>query len=150
MTSKAGRISQLIFLSPFLSLLLIAIVLGERIHSSAVVGLALSVGGLALSPAVNGRRGPTVKAERRRLQSQKSSSAITSAFAAASKEVTKPSTLPTMSLIAARTSSSLESVPSSRADLGAHQENILPALITNANPSAAQTATSPSSKIGTP
>ena len=49
LTSKAGRISQLIFLSPFLSLVLIAVVLGERIHPSAVVGLALIVGGLVLS-----------------------------------------------------------------------------------------------------
>ena len=49
LTAKAGRISQLIFLSPFLSLVLIAVVLGERIHPSAVVGLALIVGGLVLS-----------------------------------------------------------------------------------------------------
>lgn len=49
LTAKAGRISQLIFLSPFLSLVLIALVLGERIHPSAVLGLALIVGGLALS-----------------------------------------------------------------------------------------------------
>ena len=49
LTSNAGRISQLIFLSPFLSLVLIAVVLGERVHPSAVVGLALSVWGLVLS-----------------------------------------------------------------------------------------------------
>ena len=49
LTDRAGRLSQLIFLSPFLSLLLVAFVLGERIHVSAVAGLALIVGGLALS-----------------------------------------------------------------------------------------------------
>ena len=48
LTSHAGRISQLIFLSPFLSLVLIARVLGEAIHPSAVVALALIVGGLLL------------------------------------------------------------------------------------------------------
>lgn len=49
LTDKAGRLSQLVFLSPFLSLLLIAFVLDEAIHPSAVAGLALIVGGLALS-----------------------------------------------------------------------------------------------------
>ena len=49
LTGNAGRIGQLIFLSPFLSLVLIANVLGEDIHPSAVVALAMIVGGLALS-----------------------------------------------------------------------------------------------------
>ena len=49
LTGNAGRIGQLIFLSPFLSLILIANVLGEDIHPSAVVALAMIVGGLALS-----------------------------------------------------------------------------------------------------
>lgn len=49
LTGNAGRLGQLIFLSPFLSLVLIANVLGEDIHPSAVVALAMIVGGLALS-----------------------------------------------------------------------------------------------------
>ncbi len=49
LTGNAGRIGQLIFLSPFLSLVLIANVLGEDIHPSAVVALAMIVAGLALS-----------------------------------------------------------------------------------------------------
>ena len=49
LTEHAGRISQLIFLSPFLSLVLIASILGEDIHPSAVVALAMIVGGLVLS-----------------------------------------------------------------------------------------------------
>ena len=49
LTEHAGRISQLIFLSPFLSLVLIANVLGEDIHPSAVLALAMIVGGLVLS-----------------------------------------------------------------------------------------------------
>lgn len=50
LTAHAGRISQLIFLSPFLSLVMIANVLGETIHPSAVAGLVLIVGGLLLRP----------------------------------------------------------------------------------------------------
>ena len=49
LTDNAGRIGQLIFLSPFLSLVLIASVLGETIHPSAVIALAMIVGGLVLS-----------------------------------------------------------------------------------------------------
>lgn len=49
LTGNAGRLGQLIFLSPFLSLILIANVLGEDIHPSAVVALAMIVAGLALS-----------------------------------------------------------------------------------------------------
>ena len=49
LTAHAGRISQLIFLSPLLSLVLIATVLGEAIHVSAIIGLLMIVGGLALS-----------------------------------------------------------------------------------------------------
>ena len=49
LTGNAGRIGQLIFLSPFLSLVLIATVLGEDVHASAIVALAMIVGGLVLS-----------------------------------------------------------------------------------------------------
>ncbi len=49
LTSHAGRIGLLIFLAPFLSLVLIATVLGEPIHPSAVAGLALIVGGLVVA-----------------------------------------------------------------------------------------------------
>ncbi len=49
LTRWAGRIGQLIFLSPFLSLVLIAVVLDERIHPSAIAALAMIVGGLVLS-----------------------------------------------------------------------------------------------------
>lgn len=49
LTAHAARIGQLIFLSPFLSLVLVATVLGEQIHPSAVVALAMIVGALALA-----------------------------------------------------------------------------------------------------
>ena len=48
-TIQAGKLGALIFLAPFLSLVLIAAVLGEIIHPSAVVGLALIAAGLVLS-----------------------------------------------------------------------------------------------------
>jgi drug/metabolite transporter (DMT)-like permease len=49
LTANAGRIGALIFLSPFASLLLIAVVLGEQIHATSIVGLAIIVAGLALT-----------------------------------------------------------------------------------------------------
>ena len=48
-TAHAGRVAQLIFLSPFISLLLIDQVLGERVHASSFVGLAGIVAGLLVS-----------------------------------------------------------------------------------------------------
>ena len=45
---SAARISTLIFLSPFLSLVFIHFLLGERIPASTFGGLLLIVGGLAL------------------------------------------------------------------------------------------------------
>lgn len=54
LSAHAARIGQLIFLSPFLSLVLIATVLGEDIHATSVIGLAVIVTGLWVS-----RREPT-------------------------------------------------------------------------------------------
>jgi hypothetical protein len=48
-TAHAGRIAQLIFLSPFISLVLIDRVLGERVHASSFVGLTCIIGGLLLA-----------------------------------------------------------------------------------------------------
>ena len=48
-TAHAGRIAQLIFLSPFISLLLIDRVLGEHVRPSSFVGLAAIVGGLLVA-----------------------------------------------------------------------------------------------------
>ena len=49
LTRHVGAISQLIFLSPFLSLVLIALVLGEELHLSAPVALGLIVLGLVVT-----------------------------------------------------------------------------------------------------
>lgn len=49
LTRHAARLGQLIFLSPFVSLLLIGTVLGEHIHLTSVLGLAIIVLGLWIS-----------------------------------------------------------------------------------------------------
>ncbi|MCY3837956.1 MAG: EamA/RhaT family transporter, partial [Gammaproteobacteria bacterium] len=49
LTKQSGKLGALIFLAPFLSLVLIATVLGEAIHPSAMAGLALIAAGLVLS-----------------------------------------------------------------------------------------------------
>lgn len=50
-TRQSGRIAQLIFISPFLSLLMINSVLGEAVHWSAMAALVLIVAGLVLANA---------------------------------------------------------------------------------------------------
>ncbi len=46
LTTDTGRIGQLIFLSPFVSLWLIATFVGETIHATSVIGLVIIVAGL--------------------------------------------------------------------------------------------------------
>lgn len=48
LTRRTARISNLIFISPFISLLLIAAILGESIHPATLAGLMLIVTGLLL------------------------------------------------------------------------------------------------------
>ncbi len=45
-TTNTARISNLIFISPFISLLLLAYIIGEQIHPSTFVGLILIIFGL--------------------------------------------------------------------------------------------------------
>ena len=49
LTNNAARIGQLIYLSPLLSLALIALVLGEAIHPASIVGLGVIIAGLAVA-----------------------------------------------------------------------------------------------------
>ncbi|MDD9964359.1 MAG: DMT family transporter [Gammaproteobacteria bacterium] len=49
LTANAARIGQLIYLSPLLSLGLIALVLGETIHPASVIGLGVIIAGLAVA-----------------------------------------------------------------------------------------------------
>lgn len=57
LTDSAARIGNLIFLSPFLSLFLISVFVGEDILPSTLAGLALIVAGIALQQAGSRRAG---------------------------------------------------------------------------------------------
>jgi drug/metabolite transporter (DMT)-like permease len=46
LTQNTARISNLIFISPFISLMLLAYIIGEQIHPSTLMGLVMIVGGL--------------------------------------------------------------------------------------------------------
>ena len=58
LTTATAKVANLIFLSPFLSLVIIQFVLGERILPGTVVGLVFIVGGLALQGT---RKAPEAK-----------------------------------------------------------------------------------------
>lgn len=47
LSTNAARVSSLVYLSPFLSLVVIHLVLGETIHLSTIGGLLLIIGGIA-------------------------------------------------------------------------------------------------------
>jgi len=48
LTQNTARISNLIFASPFISLILLATIIGESIHPTTLVGLVLIIAGLAI------------------------------------------------------------------------------------------------------
>ena len=56
LTSNTSRISNLIFLSPFLSLVFIAVILSEPIQPATIAGLVLIVGGLLAQQYFHGLR----------------------------------------------------------------------------------------------
>ncbi len=58
LSGTTARVSNLVFLSPFLSLVFIRLVLGERLLPSSVLGLVLIVAGIVLQAAEPGRRSP--------------------------------------------------------------------------------------------
>lgn len=49
LTRNAGRTGQLIFLTPFLSLVMIATVLGETVRATSIIGLVIIVSGLLIT-----------------------------------------------------------------------------------------------------
>ena len=55
LTSNTAQLSNLIFISPFLSLVLLALIIGEQIHVSSVFGLLMIVAGLLLQHLRLGR-----------------------------------------------------------------------------------------------
>lgn len=48
LTQNTARISNLIFASPFISLILLATVIGESIHPTTLIGLVLIIAGLVI------------------------------------------------------------------------------------------------------
>lgn len=53
LTKHAARIGQLVFLSPFISLVLIGVVLGESIHATSIIGLVVIVAGILMARRTN-------------------------------------------------------------------------------------------------
>lgn len=57
LSSNTARVSNLVYLSPFLSLVAIHFVLGETIHFSTIIGLVLIVGGIVIQRTGEVREG---------------------------------------------------------------------------------------------
>ncbi len=58
-TNNTARISNLIFTSPFISLMLLATIIGEEIHPSTLIGLVLIVIGLVVQQIKFGKKATT-------------------------------------------------------------------------------------------
>lgn len=61
-TQNTARISNLIFASPFVSLILLATIIGEEIHPTTLIGLVLIIGGLVIQQIKFGKKVKTAKA----------------------------------------------------------------------------------------
>lgn len=55
-TQNTARISNLIFASPFISLMLLATIIGEEIHPSTLIGLILIITGLVIQQVTLGKK----------------------------------------------------------------------------------------------
>lgn len=55
-TQNTARISNLIFASPFISLMLLASIIGEEIHPSTLIGLILIISGLIIQQVTLGKK----------------------------------------------------------------------------------------------
>ncbi|NRF64753.1 DMT family transporter [Vibrio coralliilyticus] len=56
LTQNTARISNLIFASPFISLALLATIIGEEIHSTTLIGLVLIIAGLVIQQIKFGKK----------------------------------------------------------------------------------------------
>ncbi|MCQ9084963.1 DMT family transporter [Vibrio harveyi] len=56
LTENTARISNLIFASPFISLMLLATIIGEEIHPSTLIGLVLIISGLVIQQVKFGKK----------------------------------------------------------------------------------------------
>lgn len=48
LSSTTARVSNLVYLSPFISLFLVSLILGEKIEATTIIGLAIIVGGILI------------------------------------------------------------------------------------------------------
>jgi len=62
LTQNTARISNLIFASPFISLALLATIIGEEIHPTTLIGLLLIIGGLVIQQINFSKKDPTQSA----------------------------------------------------------------------------------------
>lgn len=58
LSSSAARVGNLIYISPFLSLVFLRIVIGEEIHGATFIGLFLIVGSILVQEAVARKKNP--------------------------------------------------------------------------------------------
>jgi drug/metabolite transporter (DMT)-like permease len=58
-TNNTARISNLIFASPFISLILLATIIGEEIHPSTLIGLVMIIIGLVVQQLKFSRKQPS-------------------------------------------------------------------------------------------
>jgi drug/metabolite transporter (DMT)-like permease len=56
LSEATAKVSNLIFLSPFISLIFIRFVVGERILPSSIIGLGFIAGGILIQRTVKGGR----------------------------------------------------------------------------------------------
>ncbi|HHF3250104.1 TPA: DMT family transporter [Vibrio alginolyticus] len=61
-TQNTARISNLIFASPFISLMLLATIIGEEIHPSTLIGLVLIISGLVIQQVSWGKKTKAINA----------------------------------------------------------------------------------------
>ncbi|WP_140192309.1 DMT family transporter, partial [Vibrio parahaemolyticus] len=62
LTQNTARISNLIFASPFISLMLLATIIGEKIHPSTLIGLVLIISGLVIQQVTWGKKAKAANA----------------------------------------------------------------------------------------
>jgi len=56
LSESTGRVSNLVYLTPFVSLIFIHTILGEKIYYTSIIGLCLIVGGIFTQRIKKGHR----------------------------------------------------------------------------------------------
>jgi len=64
LTNNTARISNLIFASPFISLMLLATIIGEEIHPTTLIGLVLIIAGLVIQQVKISKKNKTLANEK--------------------------------------------------------------------------------------